>query len=338
MFVRNTGKLPSGKNELDDYSVSARVEFRQHMLKTLKERISGAGSGVIAALQSLEEKSPIADTAKRTVDTVESATRQIADLARLFSPLGGSQMQGAENPDESDADFMINRFNQLSNPRRKFIAEMNLHLRRGVWWIARDGTLKLKRGVDVAGAATGLVLLSPVFLSVITAIKIEDGGSIIYTSKRVGRHGKEFDFYKFRSMVEDAEKIKDRLLEKNESGGGVIFKMKNDPRITKVGKFIRRTSLDELPQLVNVLRGDMSLVGPRPPLPREVAEYKIGDRYRLEVIPGLTCLWQVSGRSELDFNQQVELDRTYIYEQTVLNDILLILKTVPAVLGGQGSY
>ncbi|MBN2718019.1 MAG: sugar transferase [Deltaproteobacteria bacterium] len=207
-----------------------------------------------------------------------------------------------------------------------------------MWWVARDGTLKMKRGFDLAGSATGLMVLSPVFLAITAAIKLEDGGSVIYTSKRVGRHGKEFDFYKFRSMVENADQKKDDLLAQNESEAGVIFKMKNDPRITKVGKFLRRTSLDELPQLVNVFLGDMSLVGPRPPLPREVAQYKIGDRYRLEVIPGLTCLWQVSGRSELDFHQQVELDREYIYDQTIFNDILLILKTIPAVLGGHGSY
>ncbi|MBN2530532.1 MAG: sugar transferase [Deltaproteobacteria bacterium] len=218
------------------------------------------------------------------------------------------------------------------------MAEMNLHLRRAMWWGARNGTLKIKRLVDVAGATTGIIVLSPVLLSVMAAIKIEDGGSIIYTSKRVGRHGNEFDFYKFRSMVENAEKIKDELLNQNESEAGVIFKMKNDPRITKVGRILRRTSLDELPQLFNVLRGDMSLVGPRPPLPREVEQYRVGDRYRLEVIPGLTCLWQVSGRSELDFHQQVELDRAYIHEQTLLNDIILILRTIPAVLGGQGSY
>ena len=139
-------------------------------------------------------------------------------------------------------------------------------------------------------------------------------------------------------MVTDASRLKDDLLEHNESDAGVIFKMKRDPRITRVGAFIRRFSIDELPQLYNVLIGDMSLVGPRPPLPDEVAQYKVGDRYRLEVIPGLTCLWQTSGRSDLDFNTQVELDMNYIQEQSFVNDLVLIAKTIPAVLSGQGAY
>jgi lipopolysaccharide/colanic/teichoic acid biosynthesis glycosyltransferase len=167
---------------------------------------------------------------------------------------------------------------------------------------------------------------------------MEDGGPVFYSATRVGRRGQEFNFYKFRSMVVDASKQKDELLDKNESGAGVIFKMKKDPRITRVGAFIRKYSIDELPQLFNVLRGDMSLVGPRPPLPKEVEKYKVGDRYRLEVIPGLTCIWQTSGRSQLDFNTQVKLDTDYIMEQSFFYDLKLILKTVPTVLGGQGAY
>jgi lipopolysaccharide/colanic/teichoic acid biosynthesis glycosyltransferase len=235
-------------------------------------------------------------------------------------------------------DELITRFEKFSKPGQKLRAELNLQLRREMSRVARTGTLKFKRLFDIVGSAAGILALSPVFMAVMAAIKIEDGGSIIYTSKRVGRHGKEFDFYKFRSMVEDADKLKDLLLNNNESEAGVIFKMKNDPRITKVGRFIRRTSIDELPQLFNVLLGNMSLVGPRPPLPQEVIQYKVGDRYRLEVIPGLTCIWQVSGRSNLDFHQQVQLDREYIYKQTLLNDIKLILRTIPAVLSGHGSY
>jgi lipopolysaccharide/colanic/teichoic acid biosynthesis glycosyltransferase len=138
-------------------------------------------------------------------------------------------------------------------------------------------------------------------------------------------------------MVVGADKMKDNLLENNESGG-VIFKIKRDPRITRVGRIIRKLSIDELPQLYNVLKGDMSLVGPRPPVPREVAEYQLSDRRRLEIIPGLTCLWQVSGRSDINFEGQVRLDVQYLESQSLKGDIMLLLKTIPAVLSGRGAY
>ena len=144
--------------------------------------------------------------------------------------------------------------------------------------------------------------------------------------------------FKFRSMYVDAEERKKALMAQNESSGGVIFKMKKDPRITRIGRFIRKASIDELPQLWNVIRGDMSLVGPRPPVPSEVAEYSISDRRRLEVIPGITCIWQVSGRSDIPFEQQVELDAEYIESQTFWGDVKLLFKTIPAVLLGRGAY
>jgi lipopolysaccharide/colanic/teichoic acid biosynthesis glycosyltransferase len=143
--------------------------------------------------------------------------------------------------------------------------------------------------------------------------------------------------YKFRSMIVNADKMKDTLLDQNESGG-VIFKMKRDPRITRVGRVIRKLSIDELPQLLNVLKGDMSLVGPRPPVPREVAEYELSDRRRLDMVPGLTCLWQVAGRSDIDFEGQVRLDVQYLESQSLKGDIILLLKTIPAVLSGRGAY
>jgi lipopolysaccharide/colanic/teichoic acid biosynthesis glycosyltransferase len=139
-------------------------------------------------------------------------------------------------------------------------------------------------------------------------------------------------------MVVGADKMKDQLLEQNESGAGVIFKMKKDPRITRVGSFIRRFSIDELPQLLNVLKGDMSLVGPRPPIPREVAEYTLEDRKRLHIKPGITCIWQVSGRSDIPFDQQVELDKQYILSKSLFTDIKILVLTVPAVLTGKGAY
>jgi lipopolysaccharide/colanic/teichoic acid biosynthesis glycosyltransferase len=210
-------------------------------------------------------------------------------------------------------------------------------VKRSVWKVVVGGCRAIKRLMDIVGSAAGLIGLSPVFIITSLLIKLEDRGPIFYGQDRVGKWGRIFRMYKFRSMVVGADKLKDNLLEQNESGG-VIFKMKQDPRITKVGRVIRKLSIDELPQLFNVLKGDMSLVGPRPPVPREVAEYELSDRRRLEIIPGLTCLWQVSGRSDIDFDGQVRLDVQYLESQSLKGDIILLLKTIPAVLSGRGAY
>ncbi|MGE3726005.1 MAG: sugar transferase [Candidatus Sericytochromatia bacterium] len=197
---------------------------------------------------------------------------------------------------------------------------------------------QLKRGLDMAGAATALLALSPLFALTALLIKSEDGGPVYFAQDRVGQDGQIFRFYKFRSMVLNAEALKDSLADLNESQDGVIFKSRRDPRITRIGRVIRRYSIDELPQLWNVLKGDMSLVGPRPPVPREVADYTPEDRKRLDVRPGLTCIWQVSGRSEIPFRQQVQMDQAYILNRSLKLDFLLLLKTVKAVLGGRGAY
>jgi lipopolysaccharide/colanic/teichoic acid biosynthesis glycosyltransferase len=166
---------------------------------------------------------------------------------------------------------------------------------------------------------------------------IEDGGPIFFTQKRVGLRGREFKMYKFRSMCLDAEqKLKD-VLALNHHKDGITFKLKDDPRITRIGKWLRKLSFDELPQLFNVLIGNMSLVGPRPPVPREVAKYSLADRRRLAVKPGITCIWQVSGRSEIDFSGQVRLDVDYIERQTFWFDMQLLAKTIPAVFSGKGA-
>ncbi|WP_294344281.1 sugar transferase, partial [uncultured Clostridium sp.] len=183
-----------------------------------------------------------------------------------------------------------------------------------------------KRAIDIVGSIVGLVLLSPILLIVAIAIKLESKGSIIFSQKRIGLKGKEFKMYKLRSMVEDAEKLKKDLMKSNEMSGP-MFKMKDDPRVTRVGKFIRKTSIDELPQLVNVLKGDMSLVGPRPSLPKEVKKFKPWMKKRLEVKPGLTCFWQVSGRNNIDFEDWMKLDIKYVEERSFLVDIKLIFKT-----------
>jgi lipopolysaccharide/colanic/teichoic acid biosynthesis glycosyltransferase len=206
------------------------------------------------------------------------------------------------------------------------------------WWHVRlRGALK--RGLDLLLVVPALLLLSPLFLAVALAIKLYDRGPVLFWQVRVGRHGREFPFPKFRSMCVDAEAVRARLMAENQHGSeGVTFKMKRDPRITPVGRLIRRTSIDELPQLWCVLIGDMSLVGPRPPLPGEVARYSLADRERLEVIPGLTCIWQVNGRSEVPFPQQVQMDLDYIQQPSLWADIKLLLKTLPAVIKGRGAY
>jgi len=196
----------------------------------------------------------------------------------------------------------------------------------------------LKRGLDIMLSAAGLLVLSPVFMLVGVAIVLEDGWPVFFAQQRVGLNGALFPFYKFRSMLRNADKLKDQLLQQNESGDGVIFKMKHDPRITRTGRFIRRFSLDELPQLLNVLRGDLTIVGPRPPVPREVVLYTLEDRKRLHVKPGLTCFWQIQGRSEIPFKEQVRLDLQYIHSQSLRQDLLIMVKTIPAVLFGRGAY
>lgn len=207
-----------------------------------------------------------------------------------------------------------------------------------IWELSIGSLFFVKRAVDVVASGIGMLILSPVFLGLMIAIMIEDGWPVFYSQNRVGLNGRVFRFYKFRSMVRNADKIKEQLQTQNESGDGVIFKMKHDPRVTKIGRFIRRYSLDELPQLFNVFIGDMSLVGPRPPIPSEVAEYTLAERKRLHVKPGITCIWQVSGRSDIPFKEQVQLDVQYIRSQGIWNDFLLLLKTIPAVLLGKGAY
>jgi exopolysaccharide biosynthesis polyprenyl glycosylphosphotransferase len=194
-----------------------------------------------------------------------------------------------------------------------------------------------KRLFDFFGALFGIILISPLLLVVAALVKLEDGGPILFRQARVGRDGEHFWMLKFRSMVPDAEQRLDEIEHLNESDG-VLFKVKDDPRITRVGKFLRRYSVDELPQLFNVLRGEMSLVGPRPPLPAEVAAYEPDTRRRLLVRPGMTGLWQVSGRSSLTWHETVRLDLYYVDNWSMLTDFAIIAKTVKAVVGSNGAY
>ena len=195
----------------------------------------------------------------------------------------------------------------------------------------------IKRIIDIVASFTGLIVLSPLMLVVSILIKLESKGEVIFKQKRVGLNGREFDMYKFRSMVVNAEELKEKLAAQNEMSGP-MFKMKDDPRVTKVGKFIRKTSLDELPQLWNVLKGDMSLVGPRPSLPKEVAQFEDWMHKRLEVKPGLTCYWQVSGRNNIDFEDWMKLDVKYVEEKNLWIDIELIVKTVGVLFGDKNAH
>ena len=194
----------------------------------------------------------------------------------------------------------------------------------------------IKRIIDIVASFIGLILLSPLILIVSMLIKLESKGEVIFKQKRVGLNGKEFYMYKFRSMVINAEELKEQLESQNEMSGP-MFKIKDDPRITKVGKFIRKTSIDELPQLINVIKGDMSLVGPRPSLPKEVKKFEQWMMERLEVKPGLTCIWQISGRNNIDFEDWMKLDIKYVRERSLVLDFKLIFKTIFVLFGDKNA-
>lgn len=237
---------------------------------------------------------------------------------------------------QDEQDKLIERFANITGLAWRH--HLRFHLKRLAWVTVVRGAHLLKRLIDLLGSAVLLLLLSPLFAGVALAIRLDSAGPVFYKQIRVGRWGKLFPMWKFRSMYIDAEQRQQALMKENEMAGGVIFKIKDDPRITKVGKFIRKASIDELPQLWNVFLGQMSLVGPRPPLPAEVNQYSLDDRRRLDVVPGITCIWQVSGRSDIPFDQQVQLDVKYIESHSLWLDIKLLLMTIPAVLLGRGAY
>lgn len=256
--------------------------------------------------------------------------------------------QNLVDPEDTSSAFIEAR--APANPER-FAVEIDLRESAETQetspgpWLSRNANLlnatpsimALRRLVDISGAVVAFIILLPVALATAVAIKTTSGGPVLFKQRRVGQHGCEFDFYKFRSMKVGAVHDKAELLHLNE-GSGPTFKMRDDPRITRVGRSIRRTSIDELPQLWHVLRGQMSLVGPRPQLPAEVAEYGSWERQRLVAKPGITCIWQVSGRSELDFATWVAMDIEYVETWSLWLDLMLLLRTVPAVLSGRGAY
>jgi lipopolysaccharide/colanic/teichoic acid biosynthesis glycosyltransferase len=267
---------------------------------------------------------------------------------------------------------LYRRYGKGTSGPGSFLRNLRFWRKKYAWALVVGGAKFVKRTIDIVVSLAMLILLLPLFLAVALCIKLTDGGPILFWQKRVGRWGREFPFPKFRSMVVNAEEIKRKMLElqhlsreereqmleradqgsekldrqtlkilramKNDHGDSVTFKMKKDPRVTWIGRIIRKLSIDELPQLWCVFKGDMSLVGPRPPVPGEVSKYSLSDRRRLDVTPGLTCIWQVSGRGNIPFPEQVKLDVQYIESQSLWMDIKLLLKTVPAVLLGKGAF
>jgi exopolysaccharide biosynthesis polyprenyl glycosylphosphotransferase len=195
----------------------------------------------------------------------------------------------------------------------------------------------VKRVIDIAIAAAALIATLPLFIMVAILIRLDSPGSVLFRQERMGKKLQPFSMLKFRSMYSDKTELPPELLRQNETNGP-LFKMRRDPRVTPVGRWLRRTSLDELPQLINILRGEMSIVGPRPPLPRELAGFDTVQRLRLRVTPGLTGLWQVSGRSELKFEEMVQLDMSYIANRSLWLDLKIMLKTVPSVLFAKGAF
>jgi lipopolysaccharide/colanic/teichoic acid biosynthesis glycosyltransferase len=243
-------------------------------------------------------------------------------------------------PTDSSMDLLEELYERYGkyDGRSSFTQRFRLWRKKTAWVTAVGGAKLLKRLVDITAAFWFFIILSPIFAVVAAAIKLTDGGPVLYWQTRVGKWGQEFPFPKFRSMRMTSDKERQKLLSQSHHKDSITFKMKNDPRITPVGRIIRRTSIDELPQLWNVLKGEMSLVGPRPPIPDEVDRYSLQDRRRLDVTPGLTCIWQVSGRGDVPFPKQVEYDVQYIESQSLWLDIILLLKTVGAVLTGRGAY
>ncbi len=194
-----------------------------------------------------------------------------------------------------------------------------------------------KRMLDMLGAAVALLLHMPLLVIAAIAIKLESRGPVFYRSTRIGKNGRPFTFLKLRSMVDGADRTRHHVVHLNEADGPV-FKISNDPRVTRVGRFLRVTSIDEIPQFINVLRGEMSLVGPRPPLPAEVAQYEPWQLHRLDVLPGITCLWQISGRSRIGFQEWMRLDLEYIKHRSLGLDLKILFRTIPAVLSRDGAY
>lgn len=250
------------------------------------------------------------------------------------------------NPESEASRRMMTRLLAAQSPWGRLRLRLYARWKRLAWNVVIRSTLLVKRALDIGFSLVALALAAPLMLVIALLVK-KDGGPVFFRQTRIGLMGREFKMLKFRSMVVDAEARLNELLSRNEALCSVTFTIKDDPRVTRIGRFLRKSSLDELPQFWNVLRGDMSLVGPRPPLPREVAQYTQADRRRLLVKPGITCLWQIGERDgrwleiahrhSIPFPEQVELDVRYIESQSFSQDLRILAKTIPAVLFGKVS-
>jgi len=274
----------------------------------------------------------LSDTTKEITDSVLDLTWTLGERIYIIFR-NDNQFRRGKIMDQEQLS-RIELIERLENP----VTSQKYRFKILIWQQIVIWTKRIKRLFDLLLTIISLVLLSPVFLVTALAIILENPGPVFYSQVRVGKDGRHFKFFKFRSMVVDADKRKEELAALNQSEDGVIFKMKDDPRITRTGKFIRKYSIDELPQLINVLEGTMSLVGPRPALPEEVRQYTLEQRKRLHAIPGITGIWQVSGRSDIPFTGQVQLDLAYIRSTSLFTDITILLKTIPAVFAGKGAY
>ena len=293
-------------------------------------------------LSSLSDMIPIANTPLQAVRVARHSERGpwlAAPAGMAFATTVDAQGLGwqAFSTRRSLVDHLYNDYG-TSGVFDVWRRSIQVAFRKRNWALSINVAQFMKRAMDIVVSAIALLVLFPFFLVIALIIHLEGGGPVLFWQTRTGLWGKEFNFPKFRSMVVDAEKQKVDLLAANHHGSGITFKMRRDPRVTKVGAVIRKLSIDELPQLWCVLRGDMSLVGPRPPMPNEVARYAVRDRLRLEVKPGLTCIWQVSGRGEIAFDQQVILDEEYINNHSLLLDLKLLFKTIPVILTGHGAF
>ncbi|HEY9854439.1 MAG TPA: sugar transferase [Stenomitos sp.] len=281
-------------------------------------------NGYLGSLGYLEE-------VLRTHRVQEVILTEELDRKELMAVFNSCVNQGA------NLKILLPSFTGISNPvavrtqKGQFLLEI-VQPRMGISQFA------LKRAFDIMATALGLIIISPLLVLIALAIKLDSPGPVFFKQQRITVKGRPFWMYKFRSMQVDAEAQLDKIIHLNERKDNLMFKVKHDPRITRVGRFLRRTSLDELPQLFNVLLGEMSLVGPRPPLPREVDNYAPHHRQRLEVLPGITGLWQVSGRSDItDFEEVVRLDLTYIQDWSIWLDFKILFRTIPAVLSSRGA-
>jgi N-acetylglucosaminyldiphosphoundecaprenol N-acetyl-beta-D-mannosaminyltransferase len=287
---------------------------------------------------AIKEMIPVATTPLEAARFVALSERKL-EPSKGFSSIGAYDFENmlTDSGRWSLVDQLYRGYGESGYVKGHF-RTFRVGLKRYNWFMAFNGAKFFKRSMDIVLSFLALVALFPMFLLIALIIYLEDGGPALFWQTRVGLWGQEFRFPKFRSMVLDAEERKTELLSENHHGSGITFKMKEDPRVTRIGAIIRKLSIDEFPQLWCVLRGEMSLVGPRPPMPYEVARYTLQDRRRLDVKPGLTCIWQVSGRGELAFDKQVMLDMQYIENHSILLDITLLFKTIPVIITGHGAY